>query len=133
MRASVSFLGEVSSLRERPLRELLRSADELAAQPEVSEARAGVTAHKGHISVIDREYILHAYFLRQHVEFELYGPPPRETGRLPRPLRDGGGLAGAMSVDSLKEVLRMLDRGESPVQFLEENADILNSDRDSTF
>ncbi len=116
MLAIISFRGGTSDIRKRQLRELLRSVDELAAMPGLSIAEHGVEGAKGGISVIDRGFIFHSYFSGPGVQFEIYGPFAPGTERSPHPAQECSGLAGSMSIDCLKHVIRMLDRGSSPLE-----------------
>jgi hypothetical protein len=114
--AIISFRGGTSGIRKRQLRELLRSVDELVAMPDLSIAAHGVEGAKGGISIIDRGFILHSYFSGPGVQFEIYGPFAPGTERSPRPAQECSGLTGSMSIDCLKDVIRMLDGGCSPLE-----------------
>ena len=114
--AIISFRGGTSGIRQRQLRELLRSVDELAAMPDLSIAEHGVVGTKGGISIIDRGFVLHSYFSGLGVQFEIYGPFAPGTERSPCPAQECSGLTGSMSIDCLKDVIRMLDRDNCPLQ-----------------
>ncbi len=118
MLAIISFRGGTSGIRKRQLREVLQSVDELAAMPDLSIAEHGVEGAKGGISIIDRGFILHSYFSGPRVQFEIYGPFAPGTERSPRSAQGGSGLSGSMSIDCLKDVIRMLDRGSSPLEHI---------------
>jgi hypothetical protein len=120
--AIVSFHGGTSSYRKRQLRELLRSVDELAAMPDLSIAEHGVEGAKGVLSIVDRGFIIHAYFSGHAIQFEVYGPFAPGTEQSPRPPWEYRGLTGSMSTACLKEVICILDRGGSPLEHIRLNA-----------
>ena len=122
MLAIITYRGGTSSLRKRQLRELLRSVDELSAMPALSIAEHGVEGDRGCLSIVDRGFILHAYFSGRAVRFEVYGPFAPGTEQSPRPPWEYPGLTGSMSTACLKEVLRILDRGRSPLEHIRMNA-----------
>jgi hypothetical protein len=74
------------------------------------------------VSVVDGGFIVHAYFCRKTIRFELYAPPAVGREKKHGDPYDGSGLSGEVDVQTLKEVLRLLDRGQSPREFIRENA-----------
>jgi hypothetical protein len=123
LEASVGEWGSGSTdYRGRTLAELDALVDRLAAAPPLSSSGAGVMGDHAWVSVIDRGFVAHFYFSEGCrdglVGFELYGPYPPGTERQHGDPYDGTGLSGSMSVATLKEVLRLLDAGTSPVDFV---------------
>ncbi len=128
--AILGYRGGTSSLRERPLREVLRAVDELDAMPEPTFEADGMEGDKGVLSVLDRGFILHAYFGGGKIRFELYGPIVPGSECDPRPLHAAvEGHSGVMSVECLKGVLRLMEEGRSPVEFVRSHALEANSVR----
>ncbi len=129
------MLSTLSSHRGSPrpsrlqLKELFRWVDEITALPDPINATHGYEGDKGFISIIDRGFILHAYFTGEIVRYELYGPFAPGTERSPRPPKEDHGLEGSMSIACLKDVIRLLDDGRSPLEYIRSNALQAASDR----
>src|SRR5262249_13693241 len=92
------------------LPELLEMVARLSAAPRVSSLFEGALGDHAWLSVIDRGFIMHAYFGETTfsegvISFEIYGPYPPGTERAHGDPYDGRGLAGTMTTQSLKEVL----------------------------
>lgn len=109
------------------LAELHGLVDRFAAAPPVSSQGDGASGTHAWISVIDRGFVLHAYFGEEcraggAVGYELYGPYPPRTEREYGDPYDGTGLAGTMTTACLKDVLGLLDGGRSPVEFVRGSA-----------
>lgn len=110
-----------------PVGDLHALVDRLAAAPTVSSRGDGASGDHAWLSVIDRGFVLHAYFGEDcrdggFVGFELYGPYPSGTERDPVGPFDGRGLEGRMTTASLKAVLALLDDGQSPVDYVRGSA-----------
>ena len=74
------------------------------------------------ISIIDSGFVMHAYFYRQIIRFELYGPKPAGKEKQFGDPYDGSGLSGELDVNTLKEIIALLDQGRSPREYVQENA-----------
>jgi hypothetical protein len=101
--------------------------DRLAAPRTLSSRGEGASGDHAWLSVIDRGFVLHAYFGEDCggdgvVGFELYGPYPPGTERDHGDPFDGRGLAGGMTTACLKAVLALLDGGQSPVEYVRASA-----------
>ena len=83
---------------------------------------SGADGDHAWISIVDGGFVLHAYFQRQAVTFELYGPARVGKKKREGDPYDGTGLRGEVDADTLKEVIRLLDQGESPRAYVQENA-----------
>jgi hypothetical protein len=108
----------------RELEELLDVVERFHEMGSNLEGRfaAGVVGDHAWVSVVDGGFVLHAYFNLHEIRFELYGAQPVAKEKKHRDPYDGSGLSGELEVQTLKEVLRLLDRGQSPRQFVQENA-----------
>jgi hypothetical protein len=109
------------------LDELGTLIDRLAAAPTVSSRGRGTSGHHAWISVIDRGFVLHAYFGEEtneqgRIDFELYGayPPGEELAR--QDPYAGKGLMGEMTTRCLKDALSLLDQSQPLVDFIREQA-----------
>ena len=76
--------GHPPSYAARSLDELHRLVERLAAAPSVSSYGGGASGDHAWISVIDRGFVLHAYFVEDCrgdgiIGFEFYGPYPPGT------------------------------------------------------
>lgn len=112
----VAGFGGASVWKDRPLRELLRWADDLAARPDPTLERDGWAGSKGSLSVIWDGLVFHAYFLGDAVQFEIGARDDESRGD--RPLTGRETLAGRMSIPCLKETLRLVADGRSPFAHL---------------
>jgi hypothetical protein len=107
-------------LTDHSLEELYSLVDQLAAARPVSSSRGGASGHHAWIIVSDRRFNLEVYFGEDTrrdgvVDFVLYGPySPGERCDI----YDGRGLHGEMTAPCLKELLSLLDRGRSPVDYV---------------
>jgi hypothetical protein len=109
------------------LSDLCSLIDRLAAAAPLSSRIDGASGDHAWISVIDRGFVLHAYFGENCradgiVGFELYGPYPPGTECEHGDPYDGRGLAGRMTTACLKAVLSLLDKGHSPVDYVRGSA-----------
>lgn len=120
--------GAGALIREREMlrtaEELLRVVDRFHGMGSDLAGRFPSWADGDHawISVVDRGFVLHAYFERRTIRFELYGPKPVGREKERGDPYDGSGLTGVLEADTLKEVITLLDQGECPRQFVRENA-----------
>src|SRR5438132_1498626 len=120
-------MGSPSVYKTLAMEELVALVDRLAAAPPVSSDGGGASGDHAWISVIDRGFVLHAYFGEDcradgAVGFELYGACPPGTERDHGDPYDGRGLAGSMTTACLKSVLSLLDNGHSPVDHVRGSA-----------
>jgi hypothetical protein len=74
------------------------------------------------ISIIDQGFVMHAYFNRRTIGFELYGPHPAGKEREYGDPYDGSGLCGELDEDALMWIITLLDQGRSPREYVQENA-----------
>jgi hypothetical protein len=120
--------GAGTHIREREMprevEELLVVVERFSEMGSDLQGRFSQVAYGDHawISIIDAGFVLHAYFYEQIIRFELYGPKPvgKEKG-FGHPY-DGSGLSGELDADTLKGVIRLLDQGQWPREYVQENA-----------
>lgn len=100
---------------------LLELVDRFARMPPLRSYNPEQAGDHAWLSVIDRGFVFHVYFSDDDPTFELYGPFAPGSELQHRDPYDGSGLAGSMSIQSLKDVLAMLDRGESPREHVQQH------------
>ena len=110
----------VQSEAPRDLGELLTVVDRFAAigVDGGERFRGGNAGSHAWISIIDQGFVVHAYFTKREITFELYGPNSTRYGD---PF-DGSGLAGKVNVETLRGVIALLDEGRSPRDYIRANA-----------
>ncbi len=107
--------------RRRALGELLAIVDQFFRLPPLKSYGDGIGGTHATLTVIDNGFILHAYFDEDGIGLEMYGPVVPGTEREHGDPYDGSGLWGAVDVPTLKEVLRLLDAGTSPREYVQTN------------
>ena len=93
--------------------------------PLLSSFNVGIGGDRGLITIIGRGYVLHAYFRediinRPSISIALHGPL-KDTEHLKTDLYAVTIGDGLVTIDVLKEILRLLDAGESPVEYVQNN------------
>ena len=73
--------------------------------------------------MIDQGFVLHAYFDRQDITFELYGPKPIGHEKEHADAYDGSGLSGKLDAETLRGAISLLEDGQSPRQFVQGRAE----------
>lgn len=74
------------------------------------------------MSIIDQGFVMHAYFDRQRITFELYGPQPAGREKECGDPYDGSGLSGELDTETLKGAIQLLDQGRSPRDYVQAKA-----------
>lgn len=118
--ASVLKLVAIPGEREFQLVQLVGLVDEFVALPSLSRFGDGFAGHKAWISVVDRGFVFHAYFGDDAIDFELYGP--YEPGTEMTSCESSTGICGRIDSSCLKEALKLIENGESPVEFVSTSA-----------
>jgi hypothetical protein len=112
--------------REMPRKaeELLDVVDRFSEMGSDLDGRfpSGADGDHAWISIIDAGFVLHAYFYRQTIRFELYGPMPVGKEKQYGDPYDGSGLSGELDADTLNGIITLLDRGQSPREYVQQNA-----------
>lgn len=117
--------------REMRLTELLEHLGAITLLPHLSTYEGGVSGTRGFMSIIAKQHILHAYFEDEldivgdeDVRFEL----TEHSGEYDEPKHPYSSITGYMTPDCLREVLRLLDKGQSPIEYVRANASIDDND-----
>ncbi len=118
-----------------PLDTLLKHIEAISALPALSSYPGGVSGCQGSMTIVDKGFILHAYFVDDEgivdgtpVQFELYGPYPSGQEGQVEPGAEDNETSGYMTVECLKQVLTLLDEGKAPVEFVRSDAVQLDTD-----
>ena len=90
------------------LADLQAHVTRLAERPSLSEYDPEISGHRAWLTVNDPGYIFHAYFGDDGIDFEWHH---QTVGRAEV-------LGGILQLADLQEVLRLLDSGEAPEDFL---------------
>ena len=112
--------------REMPrrLEELLDVVDRFSEMSSDLDGRfpPGSSGAHAWMSIVDQGFVMHAYFDRRTITFELYGPTPVGREKEYGDPYDGRGLSGELDADTLKNVIKLLDEGRSPRDYVQANA-----------
>jgi hypothetical protein len=105
---------------------ILQHIDEIYRIPSPSTFNIGygIGTSRGFITIHDRGFILHAYFVDEvvkgaSIQIELFGPfgDPERLKNNPY----AGTIEGLITLHTLKQAIHLLDKGESPVEYVQSN------------